>query len=52
MSASGPAVDFTGLRIHMFGWLCPSGIPALGEGGCTSQEMAALGAFQAAALLS
>lgn len=29
MSASGPAVVFTGLQVHMFGWVCPSGIPAL-----------------------
>lgn len=36
----------------MFGWVCPSDIPALREGGCTSQGMAALGAFQTAALLS
>lgn len=43
---------FTGLRIHMFGQGGPSGIPASGEGGCMSQGMAALGAFQTAALLS
>lgn len=38
--------------IHMFGGVCPSGIPALGEGAPTSQGMTALGAFQAAALLN
>lgn len=31
--ASGPAVGFTGPRTHMFGWVCPFGIPALGAGG-------------------
>lgn len=49
--ASGPAVGFTGPRIHMFGWVCPSGILALGARGCTSPRAAALGAFQTAALL-
>ena len=49
--ASGPAVGFTGPRIHMFGWVCPSGILALGAGGCTSPRAAVLGAFQTAALL-
>lgn len=49
--ASGPAVGFTGPRIHMFGWVCPSGIPALGAGGCTSPGAVVLGAFQTAALL-
>lgn len=50
-SASGPAVGSTGSMIHMSGRVCPSGIPALGAGGCTSQRVAALGGFQTAALL-
>lgn len=28
-SGSGPAVAYPGPRVHMFGWVCPSVIPAL-----------------------